>query len=135
MADDLIELLLGYAVMLQERADAEKGAEKRIALHAKLQFGLVGRFTRDVEPGKDENADIVFLHEPAVMRGNALPGCFRSVARFPYERTAFVEPFQWIGVREGFRIATENHIHVVQLAIDPNALRGDDEIIICGCAL
>ena len=36
---------------------------------------------------------------------------------------------------ERLRIAAEHHVHVVQLAIHPDAFRRDDEIIIRGRAL
>ena len=63
-------------------------------------------------------------------RGDALPGGFGRVARFPNQTAALVEALQRVGVREGFRIAAQHHIDVIQLAVDADAFRRHHQIII-----
>jgi hypothetical protein len=60
--------------------DAEERAKEGIALHAELQLGLGGGFAGDVEARQDEDADVVFLNELAVLRRDALPGHLGRVA-------------------------------------------------------
>ena len=93
------ERLVGDAVDLQERRNAEKCAEERIALHAQLQIAAVGRFARDVEPGQDVNADIVLANELAVLRREcaARPSpAFRSIPR-PGSRLCSSLRADWYG--------------------------------------
>ncbi len=66
--------LFGNVVLPEEGRDAEERAEERVALHAQLQFRLVRRLSRDVEPGQDVNVDVVILDELPVLRRDALPG-------------------------------------------------------------
>ena len=133
--DDALELRLGDAEGLEERGDAEEGAEEGIPLHAELELGLVRGFAGDVEAGQNEDADLVFLDEAAVFRGDALPGDLGRVARFPDEGAAFFQAVEGIGVGEGFRVAAEDDVDVVELAVHLDALGGDGEVVIGGRAL
>src|SRR5439155_8694142 len=91
LADGVMKLLFGNAVVLEERGDAEEGAQKRIALHAELEVGAVSRFARDLEARQDVDAQVIFFDEFSMPRGDALPGGFGRVARFPNQTAALVE--------------------------------------------
>ena len=51
------------------------------------------------------------------MGGDALPRGLGRFTRFPNKAAAFVDTLKRIAVREGFGIATEHHIHVVEFAV------------------
>ena len=63
---------------------------------------------------------LVVLDELSVGFGNTLPSSLRGISRFPYQTSTRLETFQWIGVGKGLGITTQNHIHVIQLAVDTN---------------
>ena len=65
-----------------------------------------------------------------MLRRDALPGGFRRVAGFPDEAAAVLDAFQRVRVRERLGVATEHHVHVVELAIHLDDVGRDREIII-----
>ena len=129
-----MKLILSDVVVLQERRDAEEGAEKAVTLHAQLQLGFVGRFARDIEAGQDVNTDIIVLNEFSMRCRDAHPGGFRGIAGFPDQTAALLDAFERISVREGFGIAAEDDVHVVEFAVHLDLLGSDREIIIGGRA-
>ncbi len=130
LADGLVEQLFGNVVVLEEGRDAEKRAQKRIALHPELEVGAVGGFARDFEAGQDVNPQVVFLHEFPMVRRDALPGGFRRVARFPNQAAALLQPFERVGVRKGLRVAAKDDIDVIQFAVHADPLWGHRQVII-----
>ena len=130
LAHDLTELIFADLIVLQERGDSEEGAQEGIPLHAQLEILPGGRLASDIETGKDEHPNLVVLDELSVGFGNTLPSSLRGISRFPYQASTRLETFQWVGVGEGLGITTQDHIHVIQLAVDTNGLGSDHQIVI-----
>ena len=126
LVDDLAELLLRDAELLQHGADREKCAEKRVALHAQLQIGAIGGFARDVEAGQREDANLFFDNLLARPDGQVLPGVLTVHIRLPHQAAALLHSVERVGVREGLGIAAKHDGYVAQVAVDANAFLGRD---------
>ncbi len=126
LVNDLAELLLRDAELLQHGADGEERAQKCVALHAQLQIGAVGGLARDVEAGQREHANLFLDDLLARPKRQILPRALAFAVRLPDQAAAFLHAVERIGVREGLGVAAENHGHVAQIAVDANALLGRD---------
>jgi hypothetical protein len=119
-------LLLRDAEFLEQRADAEERAEKCIALHAQLQVAAVGGFFRNFKTGQREDANLLVDDLLARPERQLFPGLLALLIGLPDQRAAFGHAVEGISVREGLGVATENHRHVAQIAVDADAVLGGD---------
>ena len=69
-----------------------------------------------------------------MVRGDALPSGLRRIAGLPNQAAALVQSFKGVGVRKGLGVAAKHHIDMIQLAVDADAIRGHDQVIIGGRA-
>ena len=65
------------------------------------------------------------------MRRQAVSG---RIAGFPDQAAAFLDALERVGMREGLRVATQHHVHVVEFAIDLDGVGRDRQIVIGGRA-
>ena len=126
--------LIRNSIVLQERRHAEERSEERVALHAQLKIAAIRGFPGNFEAWQNVDSNVVILDELSMMCRYSLPGRLNSVTGFPDQATTLVQTFKGICVRECLRITAEDHIDVVQFAIDANTLWGNDEIVISGRA-
>ena len=130
LAHALLELLLGDPVGLEERAHPEERPEEGVSLHAQLKLRLVRRLAGDIEARQDEDPDIVVLHELPVAGGNPLPGGLRGLARLPNEAAPLLEALEGVRVGERLRVAAQDNVDVIELAVHLDGRRGDREVIV-----
>ncbi len=90
----------------------------------------------DLEAGQDEDADLRVEDGLPVARRDALPGRLgRLVATPRRRRRRRLSPSSGFVCSEGLGVAAEHDVHVVQVAVDPDALGRDDEEVVGGRAL
>jgi len=134
-ANDGAILLLGYAELLEQRADGKECAQKSVALHAQLQVSAVGGFFCDFKTGKREDANFLVDDLLARPERQLPPGLLALLIGLPYQRAALGHAVERVGVGEGFGVTTQNHSHVAQIAVDADAVFGRDHEIGGGRAL
>ena len=127
VVDDLPEPGIRYVVVLEKTRHLEEPSEERIPLHPQVKVLTIRRLARDAEPGQRVDPDLAVDDLLPVARRDPLPDRLRILLGLPHESPAVVEPGQRVGVGERFRVATEDDVDIVEIAVDPHSLRRDDE--------
>ena len=91
------------AEFLEQRRHGEERAEERVALHAQLQVGAIGRLARDLEAGQREDADLLLDDLLARPQRQPLPRLLAFFLRLPDEAAALGHAVERVGMRERFR--------------------------------
>ena len=135
LVDNVVELLLRDAELLEERRHGEERPEERVALHTELQVAAVGRFPRDLEPRQGENADLLLDDVLARPDRQPFPGVLALLVGLPDERSPLGHAVERVAVGEGFGIAAEDDVGVAEVAVDANTFRCADHEVRGGSAL
>ncbi len=130
LLDLLHEVVVPDPELLQEAGHLEERPEEGVALHAQLQVGPVGRATGDGKAGQDVDPNPAVQDRLSVLRRDPRPGLGRRLVGLPDERAPLFQAVDRIGVRERLRVAAQHHADVPEVAVHPDALRGDDEEVL-----
>ena len=131
LVDDLPELFLRDAELLEKRRHGEEGTQEGVALHAQLKVSAIGRFPRNLEAREREHADLFVEDLLSSPHRKTLPRLLAFLFGLPNEAASLGHTVEGVGVRKSLGVAAEHDGHMPQIAVHPNALgRGDHEV---GC--
>ena len=133
--DRVLKIFFCDLVIFQERRDAEERAQEGVTLHTGLQVRSRGGLLGDLESVKDINLYVHIMHLLTIFPRYSLPGLVWLFIGFPYECTTFFQTVKRIGMQKNLRIATQHHIHMVQVAIYSDPFRCRHQEVVGGCSL
>ena len=124
------ELLLVQPCHFHQGRAGEEGALEGVALHAQLQLRVARLFAGDLEAVDVEHANLVIDDELLSLPREAGPQLlFVVVGRLDNKNAALFQAVNRVGVTKHIRIRAHDHINVVILAVDTDALRRGGKVI------
>ena len=126
-AHDLTEASVRHVVVLEKTGNLEERSEEGVPLHSQLKVLAVRRLTCNPEAGQRVHPDLLVDDLLPEFGRNPLPHRLGILLGLPDKRASLVEAVERVGVSERLWVATQNHVDMVQIAVDPHPLWGDDQ--------